>query len=737
MAANGSRVKSAGGAGPPKKLVIQAFQSKPTLPPGFEADTWSKLQDCVHAVHGKRPVSCSLEELYSAVQDMCMHKLAQGLYVKLQHECDVHIANQLLNLKSCLQLEPIAFLEKINNVWEDYCNQMLTIRQVFLYLDRTYVITTAGVRSLFDMGLQLFRKHLLDHPEVADKTIQGLLFLVQRDRVAEIVNRMLLKSLLKMFNNLGLYGDHFQQPFLDQTQQFYQEEGDKLMQELSVPAYLLRCEIRLGEEFERCQTYLDSSTRKPLIQVVEKQLISRHIALILEKGFNSLLDSHRVEDLARLYVLAARIAAFDALKNAFKDYIKATGLKIVQDEEKDKDMVERLLDFNAKLDEVVDRAFQRQEQFLYALKDAFEHFINQRQNKPAELIAKFIDGKLRAGNKGQTEEELERMLDKALMLFRYIQGKDVFEAFYKKDLAKRLLLGKSASIDAEKAMISKLKSECGSQFTNKLEGMFKDVELSRDIMTSFKQSAAIRDNLPPGIDMNVSVLTSGYWPSYPLMEAKLPQELALYQEVFKDFYLKKHSGRRLAWYNTLGTCVLKACFPKGQKELSVSLFQAVVLTLFNDVDEFKFSEVREMAGIEDKELRRTLQSLACGKVRVLTKEPKSKEVGDEDVFRYNKDFTERLFRIKINSIQMKETEEENKKTNDAVIQDRQYQIDAAIVRIMKTRKTLSHKLLVDEVWQQLKFPLKAADLKRRIESLIDREYLARDSKDTNVYNYLA
>lgn len=64
----------------------------------------------------------------------------------------------------------------------------------------------------------------------------------------------------------------------------------------------------------------------------------------------------------------------------------------------------------------------------------------------------------------------------------------MFEAFYKKDLAKRLLLGKSASTDAEKGMITKLKAECGSQFTNKLEGMFKDVDLSRDIMTSFRLS---------------------------------------------------------------------------------------------------------------------------------------------------------------------------------------------------------------------------------------------------------
>ena len=67
-----------------------------------------------------------------------------------------------------------------------------------------------------------------------------------------------------------------------------------------------------------------------------------------------------------------------------------------------------------------------------------------------------------------------------------------------------------------------------------------------------------------------------------------------------------------------------------------------------------------------------------------------------------------------------------------VLQDRQYQIDAAVVRIMKTRKQLSHKLLVAEALQMLKFPLKAADLKKRIESLIDREYLARDASDQNV-----
>lgn len=50
--------------------------------------------------------------------------------------------------------------------WKDHCDQMLIIRSIFLYLDRTYVISTSGVRSLFEMGLQLFGGHLAEHPEV-------------------------------------------------------------------------------------------------------------------------------------------------------------------------------------------------------------------------------------------------------------------------------------------------------------------------------------------------------------------------------------------------------------------------------------------------------------------------------------------------------------------------------------------------------------------------------------------
>lgn len=54
--------------------------------------------------------------------------------------------------------------------------------------------------------------------------------------------------------------------------------------------------------------------------------------------------------------------------------------------------------------------------------------------------------------------------------------------------------------------------------------------------------------------------------------------------------------------------------------------------------------------------------------------------------------------------------EEQVSTTERVFQDRQYQIDAAIVRIMKMRKTLGHNLLVSELYNQLKFPVKVSSV---------------------------
>ncbi|XP_041273996.1 cullin-4A isoform X1 [Onychostruthus taczanowskii] len=768
-----------------KKLVIKNFRERPKLPDNYTQDTWQKLHEAVGAIQSSISIKYNLEELYQAVENLCSYKVSATLYKQLRQVCEEHVKAQILQFRED-SLDSLLFLKKINKCWQDHCRQMIMIRSIFLFLDRTYVLQNSVLPSIClrrcmyqhmrvscspfpgtftvkggergrsvnrgfrfkayvqlllsepgDMGLELFRNHIISDKQVQTKTIDGILLLIERERSGEAVDRSLLRSLLSMLSDLQVYKESFEQRFLEETNCLYAAEGQRLMQEREVPEYLHHVSKRLEEEGDRVITYLDHSTQKPLIACVEKQLLGEHLAAILQKGLDSLLDENRISDLTQTYQLFSRVkGGQQILLQHWSEYIKNFGTTIVVNPEKDKDMVQELLDFKDKVDHIIEVCFQKNEKFVNLMKESFETFINKRPNKPAELIAKYVDSKLRAGNKEATDEELERILDKIMIIFRFIHGKDVFEAFYKKDLAKRLLVGKSASVDAEKSMLSKLKHECGAAFTSKLEGMFKDMELSKDVMVQFKQYMQNQSD-PGNIDLTVNILTMGYWPTYTPMEVHLNSEMIKLQEVFKTFYLGKHSGRKLQWQTTLGHAVLKAEFKEGKKEFQVSLFQTLVLLMFNEGDEFSFEEIKMATGVEDSELRRTLQSLACGKARVLIKNPKGKDVEDGDKFIFNGDFKHKLFRIKINQIQMKETVEEQVSTTERVFQDRQYQIDAAIVRIMKMRKTLGHNLLVSELYNQLKFPVKPGDLKKRIESLIDRDYMERDKDNPNQYHYVA
>ena len=95
--------------------------------------------------------------------------------------------------------------------------------------------------------------------------------------------------------------------------------------------------------------------------------------------------------------------------------------------------------------------------FIYALTDAFAVGFKTRRNKPAEMIAKFLDKAMRKGQGSTSDAEFQALLDSALALYRFTDDKDVFRTFYHRSLAKRLLLDKTASDDFEIAMLKKLK----------------------------------------------------------------------------------------------------------------------------------------------------------------------------------------------------------------------------------------------------------------------------------------
>ncbi|NXP44884.1 CUL4A protein, partial [Heliornis fulica] len=361
------------------------FTERPKLPDNYTQDTWQKLHEAVGAIQGSISIKYNLEELY------------QVRHVGLDHLPNLasRDTGKLVFLNRCCtdSLDSLLFLKKINNCWQDHCRQMIMIRSIFLFLDRTYVLQNSMLPSIWDMGLELFRNHVISDKQVQNKTIDGILLLIERERNGEAVDRSLLRSLLSMLSDL-------QAKYLHHVSKRLEEEGDRVI------------------------TYLDHSTQFFLY-------ISNCIYATVYKFFNfiflgldSLLDENRISDLTQTYQLFSRVkGGQQILLQHWSEYIKNFGTTIVVNPEKDKDMVQELLDFKDKVDHIIEVCFQKNEKFINLMKESFETFINKRPNKPAELIAKYVDSKLRAGNKEATDEELERILDKIMIIFRFIHGK--------------------------------------------------------------------------------------------------------------------------------------------------------------------------------------------------------------------------------------------------------------------------------------------------------------------------
>lgn len=792
-----------------RKIVIKNFRTSTTRAADVESyykRTWTDVEDALKSILvGTRP-RIPLERVYRGVEDLCRHGEGARLFEMLSRQCDLHLTvNVLKKIQDgglTLQTSAVDVLRRVWDQWAIFNKTLITIRSTFSFLDRSYLLSNKKITSINDHLLALYRKMTFGHDGnsmIGQKVVGGMCLLVQHDRQgSSSSDPALLHDAVHMLKVLGVYATKFEPTFTRESEEYFTDFArDQFEQGLK--KYISACETLLAREDYRCNTYnFDSTTKVLLLDNAHHRLVKDSASFLLQtREIARLMEQNESDSMRALYQLLGLSKLQSKLKAPFEEYILQSGSVIVNDTEKGDEMVIRLLEFRRTLDTLIRDAFAGDEAFTHTLREAFSQFINDKKiaaswgtgtSKVGEMIAKHIDLLLRGGLKtlpksiltdskdrseaersgqastGDEDAELDRQLDQALELFRFIQGKDVFEAFYKKDLARRLLLGRSASQDAERNMLSKLKSECGSSFTHNLEQMFKDMALAKDEMANYKDWLAGPGRDKGGLDLSVSILSQAAWPSYPEVKMFVPPDVAEKIDQFDAWYKKKHTGRKLIWKHNLAHCILKATFPKGTKELAVSSLQAAVLVLFNQAPDgvLSYEQISTATNLSGGELDRTLQSLACAKVRPLTKSPKGKDINKTDTFQINKVFTDSRTRIKINQIQLKETKAENKETHERVAADRQFETQAAIVRIMKSRKVMTHAQLVSEVIKQTmsRGAMDPMDIKHNIEKyvylyfhiiwskrdlltkppnfhrLIDKDYLERD-RETNSYTYLA
>ncbi|KTG46290.1 hypothetical protein cypCar_00011288 [Cyprinus carpio] len=628
------------------------------------------------------------------------------LYKRLKEFLRSYLTNLLKDGEDLMDESVLKFYTQ---QWEDYRFSSKVLNGICAYLNRHWV------RRECDEG----RKGIYEIYSVTNAVLK----LIEKERNGETINTRLISGVVQSYVELGLneddafvkgptlsvYKEYFETQFLADTERFYTRESTEFLQQNPVTEYMKKAESRLLEEQRRVQVYLHESTQDELARKCEQVLIEKHLE-IFHTEFQNLLDADKNEDLGRMYNLASRITdGLGELKKLLESHIHNQGLAAIEKcgdsaLNDPKMYVQTILDVHKKYNALVMSAFNNDAGFVAALDKACGRFINnnavtrmaQSSSKSPELLARYCDSLLKKSSKNPEEAELEDTLNQVMVVFKYIEDKDVFQKFYAKMLAKRLVHQNSASDDAEASMISKLKQACGFEYTSKLQRMFQDIGVSKDLNEQFKKH--LSNSEPLDLDFSIQVLSSGSWPFQQSCTFALPSE--------------------------------------------ASTFQMAILLQFNTENSYTVQQLADSTQIKIDILVQVLQILLKSKLLVLEDENANIDEMDfkpDTVIKLFLGYKNKKLRVNINVPMKTEQKQEQETTHKNIEEDRKLLIQAAIVRIMKMRKVLKHQQLLAEVLNQLssRFKPRVPVIKKCIDILIEKEYLERVDGEKDTYSYLA
>ncbi|CAL1712764.1 unnamed protein product [Somion occarium] len=685
------------------------------------ATTWAYLEEGVDHIMTKLQTGVSYSKymsLYTVAYNYCtsskMHGTGEAVGLgqrtganlmgsDLYNNLIRYFVNHLKTLRDASDsLQEEALLRYYAQEWDRYTTGANYINRLFTYLNRHWVKRERdegrkGIYPVYTLALVQWKTQFFMHIQSKhQKLANAILRLIERQRNGETIDQGLVKKVVDSFVSLGLdegdimkvshevYKEHFETPFLDATEKYYRQESEVFLAENSVPDYLKKADERLREEEDRVERYLNTITRKSLISKCEHVLIREHSERMWE-SFQNLLDYDKDEDLQRMYALLARIPeGLEPLRKKFEEHVKRAGLsavsKLVSEgadaaEVDPKAYVDALLEVHQKNSETVNRSFKGEAGFVAALDKACREFVNRNAatgtstTKSPELLAKHADALLRKSNKMAEEDDLETALNKVMILFKYIEDKDVFQTFYTTKLSKRLIHGVSASDEAEASMISKLKEACGFEYTNKLQRMFTDMSLSKDLTDQFKERMS-QNHDDMDINFSIMVLGTNFWPlTPPSFDFIIPVDILPVYDRFTKYYQQKHSGRKLTWLWNYSKNELRTNYLNQKYILMTSSWQMAILVQYNNNDTLSLDELVAATGVTKDTLKQVLAILV--KAKILINE-------ETDQYDLNPNFKSKKIRINLNMPIKAEQKAESTDVLKTVDEDRKYVIQATI-----------------------------------------------------------
>ncbi|GAM29355.1 hypothetical protein SAMD00019534_125310, partial [Acytostelium subglobosum LB1] len=617
-------------------------------------------------------------------------------------------------------------------------------------------------------GLTAWKQAAFD--KMHNRLTGSLLRIVKNDREdRDSSNLQVLSDTLECYvqlgsdkNKLDVYQANFETKFLQETEAFYKVESLDHVAKNGIPAYMRHIAKRVEEERSRVLKFMPISTLDKLDPLLNKTLIIDYKEEFANKFLDLLLEN-KEDELAMMYNLLLRVDHLETLRIKLQEFIKSEGLKEIEKDlkeaqEKPQVLVKILLEVYNRFNKLIKTAFNNDPKFLSAMDQSFSVVINsnpasydqkKKESNIPVVLAKFCDQILKKGPYHISDEaELENKLSEAVCLFKYLPDKDIFMLNYQKFLSKRLVEDLSASEDAEASMINKLKTHQGFDYCTKLTRMINDMRLCKDINSNF-QNYLNEANLTLPYTFNFYVLTGGSWSltnktsSTPF---KPPTEMLPSLTYFEKFYKNSYKGRVLNFLYDFSRAEVDSRQVRGKiYKLSTTAYQMAILLMLNTTDKVTRFQVLDTIGLDEMNVRLPLLSLIKSGI-IDTDVADHKEWNNETTFSINTKFTSKKMKVNCNiPVQIGDTktsEGQQTVSNTEIEKERYFKLQAAIVRIMKSKKVMNHNELVVETTNQMTkwFSPKIPTIKKAIEYLIEQEYIRRTSDDNQSqrkYEYIA
>ncbi len=386
------------------------------------------------------------------------------------------------------------------------------------------------------VGLHHFKAEIYQNWN--EKITRAIISIINDEHDGAIIDKTLVKSIVELYGSMGIlslnvYILDLEIHLLEAMRIYYGQKRKDWIAKCSTPLYLTKTEKALEEEKTRIMEHLNFLITEPKIcKVVEDEILQKVQMNLLEKkgsGCIFLLANNKTNDLQRMFHLFSRLeSGLQTMAKIVEKFITVSWNACIAMRKKDKnddpEFVKSLICLHEKC-LVIHNTFLSHPLFQKVALIS-KDFVNADigQYSKAELMSNYCNRILKSAGEKLSEAEVQQRLDRIVQLFSCLYDKDLFAELLRNQLAKQLLNGRSARDSVKKIMIAKLKEQCGTQFTSKMEGMLNDLAVGSKQKNEFDQRMEQHGDIT--LSFGVQVLTIGIWPSYKAPEVALPEQMS-------------------------------------------------------------------------------------------------------------------------------------------------------------------------------------------------------------------